>query len=48
MNWKRSLWAFTKAAFTLLLKILLLCVYLVSSLVEVILKNINEYLKRNL
>ncbi len=48
MNWKKILWGIAKSVFILLFKILLLCVYLVSSLIEVILKNTNEYLKRHL
>lgn len=48
MNWKRILWNIAKSVFILLFKILLLCTYLVSSLIEVILKNTNEYLKRHL
>lgn len=48
MNWKHNLWAIVKAVFTLLLKITLLCIFLVSSLIEVILKNTNEYLKRHI
>lgn len=48
MNWKRILWSVTKAVFKLLWKITLLCVFLASSLTETILKNLNEYLKRNI
>ena len=47
MNWKAILWNMIKAVATLLFKMLVLCFYIVSSLVEVLLKHINKYIKRH-
>lgn len=48
MNWKHILWSVIKAVFRLLLKLAVICFYILSSLLEVILRNINEYIKRRL
>lgn len=48
MNFKRNIWTIIKAVLQLLLKMVAICFYLVSSLVEVTLKNINQYIKRKI
>lgn len=48
MKWKAALWSIVKAVAILCFKILVICFYIVSSLMEVLLKHINEYIKRRL
>lgn len=48
MNWKHVIWTIIKAVALLCFKIVVVCFYIVSSLVEVLLKHINEYIKRKL
>jgi len=48
MNRKNRLWQILRAVSGLLFKIIVLCFYIVSSLVEIILKNLNQYIKQKL
>lgn len=48
MSFQTKGFKFLKVLVTLLFKVVLLCFYAVSSLIEIILKNINQYIKLKL